>query len=69
MKKAFFTRLAIVQSAALGLVATAQAEVPAAVTTEIANAKTDMLTATAAVIAAMVVVWGLRKLGQKMGWM
>lgn len=69
MKKAFFTRLAIVQAAALGLAATVHAEVPAAVTTEIATAKTDLLTAIGAVIAAMVAVWGLRKLGQKMGWM
>lgn len=62
-----FARLAVISAAAAA--SAVHAEVPAAVTTEIANAKTDMLTATGAVIAAMVVVWGLRKLGSKMGWL
>ncbi|TAH12286.1 MAG: hypothetical protein EAZ11_06660 [Curvibacter sp.] len=47
----------------------AHAAVPAAVTTAIGEAQADLTTAIGAVIAAMVVVWGLRKLGQKMGWL
>jgi len=47
----------------------AQAALPTEATTAIADAKTDLLSAIGAVIAAMVTVWGLRKLGQKMGWL
>lgn len=46
----------------------AHAEVPAAVTAAITGAQADLMTAIGAVIAAMATVWGLRKLGQKMGW-
>lgn len=45
------------------------AAVPAAATTAITDAGTDMLTAVGAVITAMVAVWGLKKLGSKMGWL
>lgn len=69
MKKALFNRLAIVQSAAFIAAGNVYAAVPTEVTTEIGLAKTDLLTAIGAVIAAMVAVWGLRKLGIKMGWM
>ena len=62
-----FARLAII-AAATGA-GVANAAVPAAVTTAIGDAQTDLTTAIGAVIAAMVVVWGLRKLGQKMGWL
>lgn len=62
MKKiALFSTLA-------GGVAAANAAVPEAVNTAISGAQTDLLSAIGAVIAAMVTVWGLRKLGQKMGW-
>lgn len=57
---------------AVGVLATVggvNAAVPAAATAAITEAGTDMTTAVGAVIAAMVVVWGLRKLGQKMGWL
>lgn len=47
----------------------AQAAVPVEATTAITTAGTDMLTAVGAVIAAMVAVWGLKKLGSKMGWL
>lgn len=69
MKKQMFARLAVVQAAALGLVATAHAELPPAATGAIDTAGTDLETAIGLVIGAMVVVWGLRKLGQKMGWL
>lgn len=47
----------------------AQAAVPAEATAAITTAGADMLTAVGAVIAAMVAVWGLKKLGSKMGWL
>lgn len=47
----------------------AHAAVPEEVTTAVTGAKTDLLAAIGMVIAAMVAVWGLRKLGQKMGWL
>jgi ABC-type methionine transport system permease subunit len=52
----------------LGLVQQAHAEVPAAVTTAITAAGADMVTTITAVIVAFVAFWGLRKLGQKFGW-
>jgi hypothetical protein len=69
MKKALFTRLVLVQAVALAAVSSAHAAIPAEATTAITTAGTDILTAVGAVITAMVAVWGLRKLGQKMGWM
>lgn len=62
-----FARFAVI-SVATGA-GVAHAAVPAAVTTAIGEAQADLTTAIGAVIAAMVVVWGLRKLGQKMGWL
>lgn len=47
----------------------AHAALPESVTTAITGAQTDLLAAVGAVIAAMATVWGLRKLGQKMGWL
>jgi hypothetical protein len=69
MKKALFTRLVLVQAVALAAVSNAQAAIPTEASTAITTAGTDILTAVGAVITAMVAVWGLRKLGQKMGWM
>ena len=69
MKKALFVKLAIVQGAALVAAGSAHAALPVAATTAITDAGADLLTAVAAVITAMVAVWGLRKLGQKMGWL
>ena len=46
----------------------AHAALPEAVTGAITAAQGDLTAAIGAVIAAMAVVWGLRKLGQKMGW-
>lgn len=57
---------------AVGVLATvgaANAALPAAATAAITDAGVDLTTATGAVIVAMVAVWGLRKLGQKMGWL
>ena len=57
-----------VAPAALALPFAAHAEVPAAVTTAITGAGTDLVTAGVAVISAMVGVWGIIKLGKKFGW-
>lgn len=62
-----FARLAAYSAAAVA--GSAHAAVPAAATTAITEAGTDMLTAVGAVITAMVAVWGLKKLGSKMGWL
>jgi flagellar biogenesis protein FliO len=56
-------------AASLALLQSAQAALPEEATTAITAAKTDLLAAIGMVIAAMVAVWGLRKLGQKMGWL
>lgn len=58
-------------AAGLSLVAlsSAHAAVPAEAMTAISTAGADILTAVGAVITAMVAVWGLKKLGQKMGWL
>ncbi len=47
----------------------ALAALPASITTDVAEAKTDMLAALALVISAMVAVWGLKKLASKLGWL
>lgn len=52
-----------------GLVSSAHAALPTEVSTAVDTAKTDLLAAIAMVMAAMVAVWGLRKLASKMGWM
>ena len=59
---------AVIAATPLALVGNAYAALPAAVSTAITTAETDMTTAVGLVIAAMVVVWGLKKLGTKMGW-
>jgi len=61
-------RAAVGSALLVGAVA-AQAALPEAVDTAITAAKTDLLAAIGLVMAAMVAVWGLRKLGQKMGWL
>lgn len=69
MKKITALRLAAIPAFVAATSGAAFAALPAAATTAINDAGTDMLSAVGAVIAAMVTVWGLRKLGQKMGWM
>ena len=62
------TRLSLVPAFALGLMAAAHAELPANVSTEIAAYKTDALAALGLILAAGVAIWGLKKLGSKLGW-
>lgn len=47
----------------------ANAALPTAATDAITAAGADLSTAILAVITSMVAVWGLRKLGHKMGWL
>lgn len=63
------TKLAAVTAACGLAMSNALAALPAAATTAINDAGTDLLSAVGLVITSMVAVWGLRKLGQKMGWM
>jgi hypothetical protein len=58
--------VSVVSLAALG--SSAMAEIPPEATTAITTAGTDLMTAIGSVIAVMVGVWGLKKLGTKMGW-
>lgn len=51
------------------LMQAAHAALPTEVTAAITSAQTDLLAAVGAIIAAMATVWGLRKLGQKLGWL
>lgn len=46
----------------------AMADLPAGVSTEITTYKTDALAALALILAAGVAIWGLKKLGTKLGW-
>lgn len=50
------------------LVGTAHAELPTEVNAAVTEYKTDALAAIGLVLAAGVAIWGLKKLGSKMGW-
>nr|WP_315465912.1 major capsid protein [uncultured Rhodoferax sp.] len=67
-KKAFFKRLAVVQAAALASAGAAHAALPTAASTAITDATTDMQTAAVSILTGMVVFWGVKTLGRKMGW-
>lgn len=56
-------------TATMAVAGAAQAALPTEVSTAVDTAKTDLLAAIGMVMAAMVAVWGLRKLAAKMGWM
>lgn len=51
-----------------GLGMSAHAALPTEVTTAITTAGDDMVAAVTAIIVAFVAFWGLKKLGQKLGW-
>ncbi|WP_114973668.1 major capsid protein [Rhodoferax ferrireducens] len=59
----------LVAAGVLATVGAANAALPTEAATAITTAGTDLLSAIGMVIASMVAVWGLRKLGQKMGWL
>lgn len=62
-------RVAAISSFLAATTGAALAALPPAIATDVAEAKTDMLAALAIVISAMVAVWGLKKLAQKLGWL
>lgn len=68
MPKKIAARLALIPAFVLATSGAAHAELPAAVTTAITAAGTDMVTAITAIIVAFVAFWGLKKLGGKLGW-
>lgn len=51
-----------------GLGMSAHAALPTEVTAAITTAGADMVAAVTAIIVAFVAFWGLKKLGQKLGW-
>ena len=68
MKKAIALRLAAIPAFLLATSGAAFAALPASIATDVGEAKVDILAALALVIGAMVAVWGLKKLAQKLGW-
>lgn len=50
------------------LLAQAHAALPAAASTAITDSTADMATAAGAILTGMVVFWGVKTLGRKMGW-
>lgn len=69
MLKFLKTKLFAFAALLFGFFSAAHAALPTEVSTAVDTAKTDLLAAIAMVMAAMVAVWGLRKLASKMGWM
>ncbi len=70
MSKKLQTRLAAIAAFPLTVASTSSyAALPTGVADAIDAAQADMTTAIGLVIAAMVVVWGLVKLGRKLGWL
>lgn len=68
MSKKIAARLALIPAVVLATSGAAHAALPTEVSTAIANAGTDMVTAITAIIVAFVAFWGLKKLGGKLGW-
>ncbi|MFT4241444.1 MAG: major capsid protein [Acidovorax sp.] len=62
------SKIAAVPALALASVMNAHAELPASVATTISEYKDDSLEALGLIIAAGIAIWGLRKLGQRFGW-
>ncbi|MCS4509291.1 major capsid protein [Xylophilus ampelinus] len=62
------SRIAAIAAAPLALVGTAQAAVPAGVTTAMTDLQTDGLAIVSAIMGAMIAIWGLKKLASKFGW-
>ena len=61
--------LATISAIAVTATTSVYAALPANIATDVAEAKVDMLSAIGMVIGAMVAVWGLKKLAQKLGWL
>lgn len=68
MNKSLSLRLAAIPAFVAATTGSAMAALPVEATAAITTAGDDLLSAIGAVIAVMVAVWGLKKLGTKMGW-
>ena len=68
MLKKTALRLAATPAFVAATAGTAMAALPAGVTTEVDTYKEDALAALALILAAGVAIWGLKKLGSKLGW-
>lgn len=68
MSKKIALRLASVPAFVAATTGSAMAALPEGVSTEITTYKTDALAALALILAAGVAIWGLKKLGSKLGW-
>lgn len=68
MSKKIALRLAAVPAFVMATAGTAMAALPEGVNTEIGTYKTDALAALGLILAAGVAIWGLKKLGSKLGW-
>jgi hypothetical protein len=66
--KKFAVRFLSVQPVVFATMASSHAALPTVVTDAITAAGDDLAAAATAVISAMVVFWGLYKVGKKMGW-
>lgn len=64
--RAFFAALFVLVSSVFS---SAHAALDAAIGTSITAAQADIMEAIGLVIVAMVAVWGLKKLGRKLGWL
>ncbi|WP_143326778.1 hypothetical protein [Vandammella animalimorsus] len=67
--KSIKTRVLAVPAMVLAVSAPAMAALPAGVSDAVDTYKTDALAALALILAAGVAIWGLRKLGSKLGWL
>ncbi|WP_142747577.1 major capsid protein [Mycobacterium tuberculosis] len=69
MSKQIAIRLASIPAVLAATAGTALAALPDGVTTETTTYKTDALAALGLILAAGVAIWGLKKLGSKLGWL
>lgn len=69
MFKKIASRIAAASAVLAVTAGQAMAELPTEVSGAVTTYKTDATTAIGLVMGAGVVIWGLKKLGQKMGWL
>lgn len=68
MKKTLQARLIAIPAFVVATAGAAHAALPEGVETAITTYSTDALAAIGLVLAAGVAIWGLKKLGTKLGW-
>ncbi|MFD2755178.1 major capsid protein [Comamonas terrae] len=69
MFKKIASRIAAASAVLAVTAGQAMAELPTEVSGAVTTYKTDATSAIGMVMGAGVVIWGLKKLGQKMGWL